>query len=236
MSKKILVAFGDSYGAGAELFNEGWTIGSVQSPHDNLNFVQLLGQEFDLCYNFSTVGSSIPGYIEQLARFNKFYNSSNKYYFLVMLTQHNRDYVYDNALGWTNLYPGISYADESYTTIEHKWYDNVEYPQTAHLNWYRTIALLQSYARERNITDYYIEQFNPSPKTHYDFLIDRSKIYTTPLIKEIFFNDGNDSVGTLNWKQFKETKNYNKFYAPRHHPNEHGHILLAQKIKQLTMF
>lgn len=234
MSKNIFVAFGDSYGAGAELLRPGWNVGAPQDPNDKENFVQLLGKDYDLCYNFSTVGASIPGYIEQLKRFDKFYTDKNNYTLLVMLTQHNRDFVYDKELGWVDLYPGVSHADSDYKNIESQWYANVNYPQTAHLNWYRTVGIIQQYCKQRNIRDYYIEQFNPSPVDGYEFLVDKKIIYTQPLIKEIFFNDGDDSVGTLNWKQFKDTENYETYYWPKHHPNAAGHQLIATKIKSLT--
>ena len=235
MSKNIFVAFGDSYGAGAELVSEGWEVGKPQDPSDKENFIQLLGKDYDLCYNFSTVGASIPGYLEQLKRFDKFYSATNRYTLLVMLTQHNRDFVYDNKLGWIDLYPGISYTNKRYKQIETQWYENVNYPQTAQLNWYRTVSLIQHYCKQRDIKDYYIEQFNPSPITDYDFLVDKKIIYTTPFIKEIFFNNDDNSVGTLNWKEFKGTEKYTTYYSPKHHPNMLGHQLIANKIKSLTI-
>lgn len=32
---------------------------------------------------------------------------------------------------------------------------------------------------------------------------------------------------------FLKTENYQKFYAPKFHPNKEGHILIANKIKKI---
>lgn len=232
MNKKhILVAFGDSYGAGAELFESGWTIGSSQQIEDNNNFIQLLAKNYDKCYNFSTVGASIPGYISQLKEFEKKFNKDYNYTLIVMLSQHNRDFIYSKEKGWINLYPGMMKTDASYKSDEERWYNLVNYPETAHLNWYLTISLIQSYCKNKNINDIYIEQFNNSPYIgDLEFLIDRKKIYTTPVIKELFFKDGKESTSTLDWREFIKTENYQKYYAPKFHPNKEGHMLIANKI------
>lgn len=234
MTKNILVAFGDSYGAGAELSKPGWTIGAGQQTEDDKNFIQFIGKPYDECYNFSLVGASIPGYISQLKQFEKIFNKDYNYTLIVMLSQHNRDYIYSKEKGWIDLYPGMSRTDESYKTDEENWYNLVRYPETAHLNWYRTISLIQSYCNDKNINDVYIEQFNNSPYINdLEFLIDRKKIYTTPVIKELFFKDSNESVGTLNWKTFLGTENYKKYYSPNYHPNELGHKIISQKINEI---
>lgn len=232
MTKNVLVAFGDSYGAGAEIYESGWNIGSEQNIHDDKNFIQVLARDYDECFNFSTVGASIPGYLNQLKKFYKIYNEANHYTLLVMLTQHNRDFIYSKNKGWIDLYPGMSKTDSSYKNDEEQWYNLVNYPETAILNWYRTVSIIQSFCNNKNINDIYIEQFNPSPFVNdLEFLIDRNKIYTSPIIKELFFNNGNDSVGTLDWKNFLKTDNYKKYYSPNYHPNIIGHEIIGKKIK-----
>lgn len=234
MTKNILVAFGDSYGAGAELSKPGWTIGAGQQKDDDKNFIQSISKTYDKCYNFSLVGASIPGYISQLKQFEKIFNKDYNYTLIVMLSQHNRDYIYSKEKGWIDLYPGMSKTDDSYKTDEESWYNLVNYPETAQLNWYRTISLIQSYCKTKNINDVYIEQFNNSPYIEdLEFLIDRKKIYTTPVIKELFFKEGQDSIGTLDWATFLNTKNYKKYYSPNYHPNELGHEIISKKINEI---
>jgi len=234
MTKNVLVAFGDSYGAGAELLCPGWEIGAEQKKDDNKNFIQLLGKNYDICYNFSLVGASIPGYIFQLKQFEKIYSKDYTYTLIVMLSQHNRDFIYSKEKGWINLYPGMSRTDKTYKNDEKSWYSLVKYPETAYLNWYNTISLIQHYCKDRNIKDIYIEQFNNSPFLEdLEFLIDRRKIYTTPLIKEIFFKNSKNSIGTLDWSTFLETENYKKYYSPNYHPNALGHRIISEKIKKI---
>ena len=163
MTKNVLVAFGDSYGAGAELFGSGWKIGATQKEDDNKNFIQLLGTDYDECHNFSTVGASNPGLISQLKQLQKIYNENYTYTLIVMLTQHNRDFIYSVEKGWIDLYPGMSKTEERYKTDEESWYNLVNYPETAHLNWYKSVNLLQNYCKDKSIKDVYVEQFNPSP-------------------------------------------------------------------------
>lgn len=234
MSKNILIAFGDSYGAGAELYEKGWTIGEEQKSFDDKNFVQLLAKNYSECYNFSQVGASISGYINQLIQFNKIYSKENKYTLLVMLSQHNRDFLCSKEKGWINLYPRISTTDSTFESIEKLWYDTIKYPETAHYNWYKTISYIQTYSEKRNINDFYIEQFNKSPVLDdLEFFIDRTKIYQNPIIKEIFFNDGNETDNTLDWQNFLKTNNYQSYYSPNFHPNEDGHKLIATKIQNI---
>ncbi len=234
MKKNILVAFGDSYGAGAELFESGWKIGATQRKDDNKNFIQLLGKDYDECYNFSLIGASNPGFVSQLKKLEEIYNKNYNYTLVVMLTQHNRDFIYSPEKGWIDLYPGMSKTEESYKTEEENWYNLVNYPETAHLNWYKSINLVQNYCKDKSIKDVYIEQFNPSPFIEdLEFLIDRTKIYTTPVIKELFFKDGRESVGTLDWKSFLKTNSYKEFYSPNFHPNELGHKKISKKVKEI---
>ena len=96
------------------------------------------------------------------------------------------------------------------------------------------VNLVQNYCKDKSIKDVYIEQFNPSPFIEdLEFLIDRTKIYTTPVIKELFFKDGKESVGTLDWKSFLTTNSYEEFYSPNFHPNELGHKKISNKIKEI---
>src|SRR6056300_1660438 len=232
---KHLVVFGDSYGAGAELLTSGWTIGSKEDPSDKFNFAQILGKEYSSVANLSTVGCSLIGYLEQLYTFNETYDKNKSYTFLVMITQHIREYVYDKEKGWVNVYLRISKTDETYTEIEKKVYDNIIYPQSSILNWYKTLSLFQNYCHSKNnILDIYIEQFNKSPfDAKLEFLINRTKIYQTPIIKELFFKDGEDTSETLDWANFLNSKNYHKYYYPNFHPNKDGHILIANRVMEI---
>ena len=234
MTKNVLVAFGDSYGAGAELFKSGWKSGATQKIDDNKNFIQLLGTHYDECHNFSLIGASNPGFIFQLKKFQKIYNENYNYTLIVMLTQHDRDFIYSTEKGWIDLYPGMSNNEETYKTDEEGWYNLVNYPETAHLNWYRCINLIQNYCKYKNIKDVYIEQFNASPYIEdLECLIDRTKIYDTPVIKELFFKDGKESVSTLDWNSFCKTDSYREFYSPNYHPNELGHQRIRDKVKEI---
>lgn len=225
--------FGDSYGAGAELFELGWKAGEQQRPKDTLNFAQLIGKNYNSVCNFSQTGASIKGYINQLHEFNKL-NPNNNYTLVVMITQHVREYVYDNQLGWCNIYPNIGKSDSKYSELEKKVYDYNIYPQTSTFNWYNTLSLIQHYCKSHGIQDVYVEQFNNSPyDERLEFLIDRSKIYSTPMIKELFFKDSAQTQSTLDWKNFLKTENYKTYFSPGMHPNILGHQIIANRLEQI---
>lgn len=232
---KHFVVLGDSYAAGAELFSKGWTIGANEDSSDKINFAQILGNDYTSVTNYSTVGCSLMGYLEQLYAFNEDYDENKSYLVLVMLTQHNREYVYDNDKGWVNVYPRISQNDNSYTQVEKRVYDNFIYPQSGVLNWYKAVSLIQNYCcSKNNMLDIYIEQFNKSPYNQkLEFIINRKKIYQTPVIKELFFKEGNDTSQTLDWTNFLKSENYKKYYYPNFHPNKDGHLLIANRVKEI---
>lgn len=181
------------------MFQQGWTIGDTENNNDQFNFIRLLSKSYNKCYNFSSTGASISGYLNQLYQFNKIYDPNREYVLLVMLTQHKRDYIFNNETGWTNIYPKIVQNGNIIEKISNEWYNNVTYPQTGHLNWYRTISIIQGYCQNKsNIEYHFIEQFNESPYLkNLEFLINRKKVYTTPIIKEIFFKEGKNSEHTL---------------------------------------
>lgn len=235
--KNILVAFGDSYGAGAELFDDNWNNGEKQKSYDDKNFVQLLGKDYDAVLNYSTSGASIPSYIDQLKQFQTDYNYDDHFTVLVMITQHNRDYIYTKERGWINIFPNVSMFDKNLKPIEEKWYRTVEYPETGIHNWYTTISLLQNffYQRQANVKDFYIEQFKLSPSnTQLDFLVNYNKIYQSPLISELFFPDqGSSHTSTMDWRKFITTDNYKEYFATGFHPNEEGHKIISKRIKEL---
>lgn len=234
---KCLVFLGDSYGAGSEIFSKGWTIGAKQLPNDDKNFTQLLGKNYNAVLNFSTVGSSILGYLEQLSEFNSVYSTDIHYDFVIMITQHIREYVYDVDKGWANVYPNMSKTDESYKILEEKIYKTIVHPETSVFNWYKSISIIQNYCLSKNnINDVYIEQFNKSPyDKKYEFLINRNKIYEEPVIKQLFFHDVEKTDQTLDWKHFLNTDNYNKYYYPNFHPNVKGHMVIANRVKEIIV-
>mgnify|MGYP001171789599 CR=1 FL=1 len=232
---KVLVAFGDSYGAGSELYDGTWTSGAQQHPDDYSNFIQLFGEDFDKVLNYSTCAASIPSYIDQLRQFKEDYKKQSEYTVLVMITQHNRDWVHTKKYGWVNLFPNVGKFDEGLKEVEDSWYRTVSYPQTGNMNWYRTIALLQNFFHKYdNITDYYIEQFKQSPKSkNMDFLIDWNKIYEKPIVSEIFHPEQNNDTNTMDWKTFLDTPNYAKYFGTGFHPNELGHKKICERISQI---
>tara|TARA_Y100000389_G_C17437416_1_gene506383 strand:- start:537 stop:1178 length:642 start_codon:yes stop_codon:yes gene_type:complete len=207
---KMIVSFGDSWPAGAEL-NTG------EKP-----FGELIAEQSDYNHaNYSQSGTSIPHMILQLQKYIK-NDPGGHPYALFCITSSSRSLYYDDDyllnLGWREIHiHNEDAAGESY--YRHLYSDTLAY---FHANVY--ILALQQICIKHKIKDRYVfcwESFDLMPG------IDTSKIYPHTLVDII--GAGAKPAGK---KEVAIDRNHECVKPNDCHPNQKGHQKIADELAE----
>jgi hypothetical protein len=223
---KNLIVLGDSWPAGNEL---------EDAHHDCFPAIikNILG--FDNLINLSYGGSSLQHYFLQLKKFytiKKLYPDTASYELLVCMTSSVRDLYFDDGGKPLEIIPTDSSKIEFYAKM-------FNYPETPRLFWYRTVFMLQNWARQNGIKDYYVQMFETAPLEHsYSEMVDFHPIYKEGKVSMTQFltkqcGEKNDSSYDLHHgSQIQnESETYKKYISPNvSHPNKLGHQIIAEEI------
>lgn len=204
----MLVSFGDSWPAGAEL-NPG------EKP-----FGQLIAEKLDWKYDpYSQPGTSIPHMIIQLQQYIVEEPDSHPVA-LFSITSSSRSIHYDDGLlykGWKEIHVNNEdAASQSY--YRHLYSDQLA---RFHANVY--LLALQHICFKHGIEDRYVfcwESFDLMPG------IDTSKIYSRTLV-DILGAGLESTTGEVVINSTHDT-----IYPNEHHPNQKGHQLIADELAE----
>jgi hypothetical protein len=220
--KKLLVTFGDS-----------WTFGSELDKPAQQNWTAQISKALDCdCVNMSTPASSIGHLTVQLFDFLKHENSSDKI-FMIGLSGTTRYLSYSNNKDqFVNITPEAVYctqdikptgqppenldymkllAKQTYQLVEHVTYNRFLLTQT--------LFLFEHYCKQNNIPYIFFSYFDylaPLP------IIDKTKLYPTSITKAL--------IGAE--YSIPEIRNNEYFTGKLFHPNELGHIKIAELLHE----
>ena len=207
--KHLLVSFGDSWPAGAEL-NPG------EKP-----FGQLIAEKLDWKHDpYSQPGTSIPHMIIQLQQYIKDEPDSRPVA-LFCITSSSRSMYYDDDymknMGWREIH--ISNED----AVSESYYRNLYSDQLAHFHANVYLLALQQICQKHSINDRYVfcwESFDLMPG------INTSKIYPRTLI---------DIIGAHMPSGRKDVlidSNHEYVKPNENHPNQKGHQVIADELAE----
>jgi hypothetical protein len=222
-----LIVIGDSWPAGNELedqYNDAFP----------LKIKQALG--FDNLINLSEGGASLQHYFLQLKKFytiRKLYPNDAEYELLVCMTSCVRDLYFDDAGQPMEIIPTDTSKIEFYAKM-------FNYPETAKVFWYRTVFMLQNWARQNAIKDHYVQMFEVPPMdADYSAMIDFRSIYGGAKTNMAGFLA--DKVGELydergyflhhGHRVERNSKTHQTYFVSGgNHPNKLGHQEIANEI------
>jgi len=223
---KNLIVIGDSWPAGNELEN----------PHKDAFPVKIKEElGFDNVINLAEGGSSLQHYFLQIKKFytiKKLYPHHSKYELLVCMTSCVRDLYFDEAGQPNEIIP----TDRSKIEFYAKMFN---YPETAKLFWYRTVFMMQNWARQNGIKDHFVQMFETPPMdADYNAIIDFKSVYAGARTNMAAILS--EKAGDVYDESFKlhhgarippGSTTYQKYFAPSHfHPNILGHQEIANEI------
>lgn len=221
-----LIVFGDSWPEGSELPN----------PHSE-SFPALIktAMGFDNLINLSESGSSLQHYFLQLKKFytvKKLYPHHCEYDMLVCMTSCVRD-LYFNDLGQP-----IEIIPTDRSKIEY-YAKMFKYPETSKLFWYRTVVMLQSWARQNGIKDHFVQMFDTPPlDADYSAMVDFRSVYKNgignmaSMLAEKAGEDYDENYKLHHGPRIQpNSKTHQIYFAPSQmHPNVLGHQEIANEI------
>ena len=202
-----LVTFGDSWPAGAEL-------GPNEVPYGNL-LAEMLNANFS---NYAQQGTSNEHMILQLKN-NIVQLTENNTVAIFFITSPTRACYIDTDGKVHNIYPQSdkSQGDQAYYYFKYLH-------STAHeeFKMHTTMLSLQRMCSESNIQDFYIVGWS---RCNFDYPgIDKSKIFKqgTVTCADLFGVNGENELSLASENQY--------VYPNRYHPNQQGHMLIAQTL------
>lgn len=228
---KNLIVIGDSWAAGNEL----------QNPHSDAFPVKIKeALEFDNLINLSEGGASLQHYFLQIKKFytvKKLYPHDAQYELLVCMTSCVRDLYFDDGGQPMEIIP----TDKSKIEFYAKMFN---YPETAKLFWYRTVFMLQNWARQNGMKDHFVQMFETPPMdADYSAMIDFRSIYKNAKTNmAAMLSEKAGDVYDENYKLHHGARirtnslTHQKYFAPSHlHPNELGHQTIAEELIPFMM-
>lgn len=238
--KKILVAIGDSWPAGAELDIPDYGNANYKTTHcfPSLVATQIGASE---CINLSVPGASLQHYFLQLVKFEEYKKqlpADTEFIFLVSMTSCVRGLYFDKHGNPMEIYPSNTKLFPFYAEI-------FNWPETPKYTWYTTVTLFQNYCQANNIKDFYVQMFDLPPKDDkYDLLINYNNIYCSAESSMLTYLSALNGENIENLYKLlpgpaiygSNTSTYQTYFYPsHHHPNLLGHELIANEITKFIL-
>ena len=130
---RVLVSLGDSYTFGHGLFEQtpGMNMHTWKTKCNSLTYTQKVSDKlgFDYCINAGWSGSSNSNLYYTLIALYENLDKQNEYFFIIGLTDYNRDTIFTKSSAHNDKYMMYDYSDTNWR--EHKKLNNSEWPGTS---------------------------------------------------------------------------------------------------------